>query len=176
VLLRFIGAAEKEGADIAVRVTGDNPLTDPGYIDRMIEQHAKDGAEYTYTDGLPEGTKAEVMSVSALKKCRGMSHNPEMSEYMTLYFRDSGKFKVSKITAEEDVRRPSYRLTIDAPQDLELLREIYRRLGHGGDFSLRDVVRLLDSDPSLAGMNSGVKPKNVRLEMEGGKMRIVERG
>ena len=38
VLLRFNECALQEKADIVVRLTGDNPLTDPSLIDEIIEE------------------------------------------------------------------------------------------------------------------------------------------
>lgn len=174
VLRRFIDAAEKVGAEIIVRVTGDNPLTDPVYIDKMIERHVESDADYTCVEGLPEGTKSEVISVDALKRCQKIAGNPEYSEYMTLYFKNSGMFKTSKVTADPEVRRPKYRLTVDAPEDLKLMREIYKRLGKGV-FSLREVVKLLDDYPELAKINASVRPKEVKMKIVDGKMKIVER-
>lgn len=177
VLSRFIGAAEAMGADIIVRTTGDNPLTDPVYIDRMIKHHVKTGAEYTYVEGLPEGTKPEIISVGALKKCLELAHNPEYSEYMTLYFKNSGLFKVAKMMAGPEVLRPNYRLTVDAPEDLKLMREIYKRLYPRKEiFDLRNVTKLLDENPELVKINAHIKPKEVKMEVIDGKMRIVERG
>lgn len=176
VLRRFIGAAEAVGADVIVRATGDNPLTDPLHADKMMEHHIKTKAEYTYIEGLPDGTKPEVISVSALRKCRELSQNPERSEYMTLYFRDSGMFKVSKLTAEPDFFRPNYRLTVDTPEDLKLMREIYWRLyPKNKAFGLRDVIKLLDGEPELAKINQHVRPKEVKMEIVDGKMSIIER-
>lgn len=176
VLSRFIGAAEAMDADIIVRTTGDNPLTDPVYIDRMIEHHAKTGAEYTYIEGLPEGTKPEIISASALKKCLGLAYNPEYSEYMTLYFKNSGLFKVAKMVANPEVFRPNYRLTVDTLEDLKLMREIYKRLYlRKKIFDLREVIKLLDENPELGKINANIKPKEVKMEIVEGKMRIVGR-
>ncbi len=175
VLKRFIDAADQENADIIVRVTGDNPLTDPEHVDKMIDHHIETGADYTYIEGLPEGTKPEIMSVSALKRCRDMSENPELSEYMTLYFRDSGNFKASRMEAGPDLNRPDYRVTIDTENDLALVREIYRRLLSGERlFGLKQVIELLDSSEELRKMNSDVKARNVRMEIVDGKMKIIE--
>lgn len=174
VLRRFVDAAEKAGAEAIVRVTGDNPLTDPVYIDRMVEHHVKSGSEYTYIEGLPEGTRPEVISVSALKKCLELAGNTEYSEYMTLYFKNSGMFRTSKVMADPEVRRPNYRLTVDTPEDLKLMREVYKRLGKRV-FGLREVVKLLDDNPELAMINAGVRPKEVKMEIVDGKMTIVER-
>lgn len=173
VLRRFIGAAEAEGADIVVRTTGDNPLTDPIYIDRMLKHHIEAGAEYTYVEGLPEGTKPEIISTSALKKCWELADNPECSEYMTLYFKNSGMFKTAKVMADPGIFKPNYRLTVDTPEDLKLMQEIYKRLRPRGIFSLREVIELLDENPELIEMNAHIKPKKVKMEIIDGKMRIV---
>ena len=37
VMSRFTSASNQENADILVRVTGDNPLTDPIIMDQMIK-------------------------------------------------------------------------------------------------------------------------------------------
>ncbi len=175
VLERFIRAAESEGADNIVRATGDNPLTDPEYIDKAITKHVAAKADYTFVEGLPKGTECEVISVKALKKCKSSADNPEMSEYMTLYFKNSGLFKTEKITAAPEVNRPQYRLTVDAPEDLKLVREIYGRLYRGGRvFPLSDVVKFLDDNPKLGEMNANIKPKEVKMQFVKGKMRIVE--
>lgn len=175
VLDRFIKAAESEKADVVVRATGDNPLTDPFYLDMAVERHIEKGAEYTSIEGLPNGTECEVISVKALKKCKEAAQNPELSEYMTLYFRDSSLFRKEKVLAGQDVRRPHYRLTVDAPEDLKLVREVYRRLYRGGRiFPLSEVVKLLDENPDLSSINANVKPKEVKMQLVNGKMRIVE--
>jgi len=177
VLHRFIEAAEATNADTIIRTTGDNPLTDPVYIDKMIKHHIETGAEYTYVEGLPEGTKPEIISVSALKKCWELANNPQYSEYMTLYFKNSGMFKVAKVIADPEVSRPNYRLTVDTPEDLKLMREIYKRFyPRKKVFSLREVIKLLDDNPELAKINAHTKPKEVKMEIIDGKMKIVECG
>lgn len=175
VLDRFIKAAETEGADIVVRTTGDNPLTDPVYLDKAVTHHTNTGAEYTFIEGLPKGTECEVISVDSLEKCRKMAHNPELSEYMTLYFKDSGLFKTARVIASPDVYRPHYRLTVDTPEDLELIREIYQRLYAGrGIFPLSEAVKLLDESPNLRAINVHLQPKQVKMFLVNGKMKIVE--
>lgn len=178
VLDRFIKAAERERADVVVRVTGDNPLVDAGYIDKMLEEHVKSGADYTNVVGLPAGTKPEIMSLSALKKAHKIAANSEKSEYMTFYFTKSDLFKTRTVEAEPDIKRPDYRLALDSPEDLRLLKEIFSRLySEGKQIPLVDIVRLLDGSPELSKINAGTKPKNVRgvvAEVGGSKkIRIV---
>ncbi len=68
VMQRFIDAAEKNNLKTVVRVTGDNPLTDPVNIDRMIVEHYEGGYDFTKSEYLPLGVNAEVISLSTLKK------------------------------------------------------------------------------------------------------------
>jgi spore coat polysaccharide biosynthesis protein SpsF len=165
VLDRFIQAAEKSQADVVVRTTGENPLTDPFYLDRAVQEHLKHGAEYTSVEGLPSGVRAEVIDTTALRKAHRLADNPGKSEYMTLYFREDF-FKVHLIEVEEKLKRPQYRLTVDTPQDIELIREIYKALYNPGEIiQIEEVIRFLDKHPELVAINSHIMPKNVKREV-----------
>ncbi len=164
VMGRFLEAIDKVRADIVVRVTGDNPLTSPEFIDNAIEHHVKTNADYTYTTNLPQGTKGEVISVRALKKAHTMAEDPKFSEYMTWYFTDNPDvFKIEKGPVEEGMKRPNYRLTVDTPEDLEIVKEIYKKLYVPGEIvSLKDAIKFLDETPEVVEINSGVVSKSVR--------------
>jgi len=47
VLKRFLDAADREGADVIARVTGDDLLIDTAYIDRAFDFHLAHNADYT---------------------------------------------------------------------------------------------------------------------------------
>ena len=161
VMDRFLKASELVGADTIVRVTGDNPLTDPAYIDRMIRHHWETGAEYTYVEGLPRGTKPEIISVSALDRVHGLTEEPRWSgEYLTYFLKRPDVLKVESVKADPPVFRPNYRLTLDEPPDLDLVRRVYHSLYRppGRMFSLQEVVQLLDSRQDLVAINAHVKP------------------
>lgn len=163
VMNRFLKAVEMVNADIIVRVTGDNPLTCPEYIDNAIKHHITTGADYTSTTELPQGTKGEIISVSALRKAHSLAENPNNSEYMTWYFtKNLDFFKIEKGFVSENMKRPGYRLTVDVPEDLALIREIYQRLYKNGSIiSLKEVIKLLDNNPDLLKINSEIKIKEV---------------
>lgn len=159
VLSRMIGAAERYGASTVVRVTGDDPLSDPEYIDRAIKKHASAEAEFTKTEGLPFGVGREVLEVSALQRADHMIDRAPFREHLTWFFDDPSRFRVAVLKAEERHRRPQYRLTLDYPEDLSVLDEIFRRLdGTAGPMRLDDVIHLLDADPALAARNAHCKP------------------
>jgi len=152
VLLRFIEAAEVHGADHVVRITGDNPLTDPDLIDEMCRLHDKEAADYTYTNEPPRGTRPEVISVSALKKCNRLAENPNFSEYMTLYFKNHPTvFKnVEYACGIPEYYRPNYRVTIDTTADFEVVEMIYDKLYKmNKTFSLSDIIAFLDTHSEI---------------------------
>ena len=126
VMDRFIKVGNRENASLIVRVTGDNPLTDPFMIDYMLEKHIVNNAEYTYNEDLPIGTRSEVMSLSMLKKCHSQLIDPNQSEYMTWMVNRPKYFKTQKISSPiESVRFPEVCLTVDTREQYKVMKKIY---------------------------------------------------
>ena len=135
------------------------------YLEASDRINLEREAEYTSVEGLPAGVRSEVIDVPALKKAHRLADNPDKSEYMTLYFKEDF-FKVHLIQADERVKRPQYRLTVDNPQDIELMREIYKALYKPGEIiPLEEVISFLDNHPELVEINSRIIPKKVRREV-----------
>jgi spore coat polysaccharide biosynthesis protein SpsF len=150
VLARFIQAADAFDADVIVRVTGDNPLTDPGYLDRLIRLLRDTNAEYARVHDLPLGVTGDVMLTSMLAPLHARIPEPSLSEYMMLYAFDPSVFRCAVANADEDVRRPSYSLTVDTPEDLALMQHLFDTLTDAGyGPTLRDVVAHLDRLPAV---------------------------
>ena len=161
VFERFLDAAQQLNADHVVRVTGDNPLTDPVVMDQLIQHHLASGADYTTMDGLPLGVASEVIAVTALKKAQNDLKDKARSEYMTFILRDPSKYHVQILEADEKIRRPKYRLTVDTPADLELMRFIFNGLCRPDTmYSLEEVVRFLDQHPEKASLNQSIEQRS----------------
>ena len=65
------------------------------------------------------------------------------------YFYDvEGRFKVVVVDHEPDYG--AQRWTVDTPEDLKLVREIFDRLGGNDEFTWLDVLALIESNPQLA--------------------------
>ncbi|MFH0837074.1 MAG: hypothetical protein V1870_03010 [Candidatus Aenigmatarchaeota archaeon] len=178
IIDRFLRCAEQEGADIVVRTTGDNIFTDPFLIDRAIEYHIAKKADYTIVDGSPD-LKAEVISINALRKLEEIAINPEKSEYLTLYFRVPGLFKTESMMVGPGLRR-SYRLTVDEQGDLDLVKEIFKKLYKKGQYmKSEDIIRFLDSHRELLELNKKAIVRDVSykvIEKDGKRMvEIVDR-
>jgi len=164
VMDRFIKAGERERADVIVRITGDNPLTDPELIDTMIESHIDSKADYTRIDNLPVGITTEATTFSSLKKAFQMAEDSRQSEYMTNYFVDNPQFfKLNILQPDDEIRRPQYRLTVDYPEDYELMKKIFSNFKGKETFSIRDVIKFLDNNPKIANINSNIKPLKISV-------------
>ena len=159
VMGRFIAAAERFQFDAIVRVTGDNPLTDPEHIDLLIKSHIETGADFSKVEQLPLGANCEVISLSTLRKAHQLAADPNLSEYMTAYLKQPKYFKINLLEVDSYLKHPEIRLTVDVLQDLQLMEEIYGQLytTSGEIFSLRSVIQLLtEQRPELLELNKKV--------------------
>jgi spore coat polysaccharide biosynthesis protein SpsF len=158
VLERLFLAGRWAGSDVVIRVTSDNPLTDPFTIDRMIEAHFRNKMDYTWTSGMPLGTAAEVVSLKALSTAYELAKDPYDLEHVTPFIRrNRDMFKIQILSALPELNRPEIRLTLDYPEDLFFITEIFNCLYKIGEvFPLNQVLELLDNHPELLNINKPV--------------------
>lgn len=157
VLGRFIGALEQvEDVDTVVRLTADNPVIDPAFIDVAVAHHRATKADYTYTSGLPLGTNLEVISAAALLRAHHEAIAPDEREHVTPYLRRHPElFRLETLALAVSPAVAALRLTIDYPSDYALLSLLFTELGP--DFSLTDptgLPALLARHPWLASINA----------------------
>src|SRR5262249_41502479 len=89
VLGRYVSAARACEADIVVRVTADNPFTDPDSIDRVVDAIAEDGLEYAIERNLPVGVTGEALTWDALKFIDSVAATSPLREHVTLYAKEN---------------------------------------------------------------------------------------
>lgn len=192
VLDRYYQAAIRHAADIVVRITADCPIIDPLVIDQtlmafydlgpsMISRRGEVPEKSTFASQkitprwdftanrlpppwqrtFPIGLDTEVCTFSALENAWRNADQPHQREHVMPYlYEDSRDFRVLILN-----HTPGYgdvRLTVDTPQDLELLRLIYARFGGRDDFSWYEVLDLLEKEPSLGDINVEIKHKDYR--------------
>ena len=163
VLDRYYQAAKYVNADVVVRITSDCPVIDPEVTDATVraflDRHA-DYASNIRVRSYPRGLDTEVMTVQALERAWRESTKPYEREHVTPYiYENPQEFKLHGIENDTDCSR--HRWTVDTPEDLELLRAIYERFGGRDDFGWREVLKLVESDPSLAEINRNIVQKAV---------------
>ena len=172
VLNRHVQAAREFDADDVVRVTGDNPLTDVGTMDALVRVHHERHSDYSYVPGeaLLMGILPEVISRDALVRSWNKGESRHRSELVTLYIKEHPtEFKIAMLDLDPPLLRPSYRLTVDHPEDIRLQREIFATLNLGPLVQTHDATALLDTRPDLVRINAhlthkGVNHKSVELD------------
>jgi len=172
VLDRFHRAAEAHRAGGVVRITADCPLADPEVIDRVVRaflDKRPDFASNTLCRTYPRGLDVEVLTAPALAAAWRHAREAYQRVHVTPYvYQHPERFRLLSVTVDEDLDNPAtgdtmsnWRWTVDAPADLEFVREVYRRLVSARPFSWRDVCRLIRRHPCLARINGSVRQKDL---------------
>ena len=55
-----------------------------------------------------------------------------------------------------------YRWTVDTPEDLEFMRQVYSRFDGRDDFTWKEVLDLVHNEPQLMQINAGIKHKTLK--------------
>ena len=153
VLQRMTDAADRFGADVVLRVTGDDILVDPVYLDASVRHHLETGAEYTSAKALPGGTEVEVFNASVLRAIAALAEDPDGTEYLTLYVRDhADQFRCTELPVTPEHRR-SFVLSLDTQEDLEVVSALLlamQQKGRALDYSMDDIVEFMHQRPECA--------------------------
>ena len=163
VLDRYYQAAKSTNADVVVRITSDCPLIDPEVTDATVRAFLDQRSDYTSNVRVrtyPRGLDTEVMTVQALERAWREGTKPYEREHVTPYiYENPGKFKLHGI--ENDMIAASIAGRSTLRKDLQLLEAVYAQFGGRDDFGWREVLELVDVDPSLANINRHVTQKAV---------------
>ncbi|TGN18251.1 cytidylyltransferase domain-containing protein [Leptospira idonii] len=169
VLSRVIGAAESQGADTIVQLTGDCPLMDPLLIDECISHYLNGNYDYVANELVrtyPIGMDIAVFSLPLLKDTYKEEDLTEADkEHVTTYIVERPiRYKLLNVRADEEQDRPDLALTLDTPEDYATLTSIVDSLyPKKNDFSLRDIIKFLDENKQISSINSEIKRKKKEI-------------
>ncbi len=146
VLGRFCQVARLSGAGCVVRVTGDNPLTSPWFIDRVVAEQLAGDYDLVAFKGIPVGTGATAVSRAALPEAERLADGPADREHVTTYIKNRpGVFRVRYLQPEVGLRRPDVRVTLDTSADYRFLCALYGALGPvRDDIGVGEIVKFWD--------------------------------
>ena len=136
VLDRFYQAVKKITPSWVVRVTSDCPLIDPMLVDKVIEVTQlknKDYGSNVIDETFPDGQDVEVFKFSALEMAWKCAKKESDREHVTPYIRNNSNLKgesvFSSLSYKNDFDYSKIRITVDEPDDFELINKIIKNLG-----------------------------------------------
>jgi len=166
VLKRFAGAAAHVGADLAVRVTGDCPLIDPGEVDRVIQALEDRRGEFDYASNViertfPRGLDTEALYRDTLERVERLGRSPEAREHVTWFINRERPELFARHSVKDGENNSDLRWTVDTADDLELIRKIYQALDLGARVApYREILAVVRARPELAVANAHVIQKD----------------
>jgi glutamate-1-semialdehyde 2,1-aminomutase len=162
VLSRFAHVAEHVQADVLVRLTADCPLVDPLVIDAAVATFRSEGADYLRTGlSYPDGLDVEVLSSRWLLEASRVSNDPYEREHVTPWLARNAMLRRISIECEKDLG--ALRLTVDEPQDLDVVRNVVRAITPS-HIDIQSIAALQESAPWIFEENSGlVRDEGSRL-------------
>ena len=171
VLSRYALAAKKTEARVLVRITGDCPFTDPDLLDEMLTEFSKGRYDYysncvkpTYPDGLDIEIFTRDSLIIAHKECK----DKKQREHVTPWIRENKDFRIGCKYHEPDYS--NLRVTVDEPEDLNVIRAVVKELGRNYDFNWEEVVKLKQEKPHIFASNAKFIRNEGTTMTEGQKM------
>jgi spore coat polysaccharide biosynthesis protein SpsF (cytidylyltransferase family) len=153
LVARFLNACKKFDADAFVRVTADCPLVDAGLVDRLVRAYRDDPSSYdAYTNTVPptfpDGSDLDLIPRTALERLeREIPTGDLHREWVTPYlYKPEHGFRIYALTSDRPLE--GYRITLDYPEDLDLLTKVFEHFGDRPS-SLAEIIDYLDAHPEV---------------------------
>ena len=163
VLSRYAEASRLFPSQSVVRITADCPLIDPTLINRTIDFYRKSSLDYVSTDHAvyPRGMDVEVFSSDMLNIANINALKSVDREHVTPYFyQNPDRFSIGSYS--EDIQASHYRLTVDTPEDFQLvhilLEHLYPKIH---EFNLEDILECLQKHPQWSNINQHIQQKMI---------------
>ena len=175
VLTRVLEAAKKFDIDVIVEITADCPLIDWNHIDALISLFQHGGVDHVSNiieRTFPRGYDIRVFSRDALERANKEVDNPVDRQHVSTwhYVNPTGKqnYKCLNWPAPAGQNRPDIEVTLDTPEDLELIRWIYgfEKQGYNLELTCEQVIGLIDTYPGEYAKVAKIKRKNYFEELK----------
>jgi spore coat polysaccharide biosynthesis protein SpsF len=158
ILQRFLEAAVEHNVDFIVNVDGDDVFCDPELVDKTAQVFLDTGASFIKWNNLPLGASPVGIKIDALRKVCEIKDALNTETGWGMYFTETGLFDVRYLEPDEEMKHPEVRMTLDYPEDLQFVKEIFKRLYFPSKvFTLREILQLIKREPAIANINKGVQ-------------------
>ena len=183
VLDRYYQTARQARADLVVRVTADCPVIDPALIDDVVNTLLDGKYDFAcnrlpppWQRTYPIGLDVEACTFQVLENAWKEADEPQHREHVMPFFYEGAQLSAISRQLSEGVSPRGFRIallnhttdfgeyrwTVDTPQDLEFIRQVYSRFQGRDDFSWKDVLDLVHREPDLMKINAGIRHKTLK--------------
>ncbi|MFN8462543.1 MAG: glycosyltransferase family protein [Anaerolineales bacterium] len=186
VLDRYYQTAKSVKADVVVRITADCPVIDPELIDQVVNTLLETGdwrldfvcnrLPPPFHRTYPIGLDIEACTFKALEQAWKKAKEPQHREHVMPYLYEGVElttinrqlqtgtsprgYNIALLHHATDFG--DYRWTVDTPEDLEFMRQVYAHFNGRDDFSWKEVLDLVHDHPELMKINAGVQHKTLK--------------
>ncbi len=157
VLGRYYQAARECRAEVIMRITSDCPLIDPKIAAEVLGLVISNDADYSCNNmprSWPHGLDCEAFSFPWLERASGQATLAEEREHVTPFLRNHPLVRKVNVPGPGGPAA-ALRWTLDTPEDLEFLRELFGRLPAGPtSFDYRIPLAIIEREPELTLINA----------------------
>lgn len=144
---RFYHIAKERNANIIVRITADNPFTEPQYAFELIES-LKENPGYDYVrmekTTILDGSHSEVFTMGALEKSVRKFDDKENREHVTpAMIRKMNVFEPTPKNEDLVTQKP-YFIGVDTFEDLKRATKIYKEFGE--ENTLKQLIKKINTN------------------------------
>lgn len=168
VLLRYEQAADHYGASTIVRLTGDCPLIDPCLVDMVVRAREEASADYSSNTEPPtfaDGMDVECFTRAALHRAGAEALTGPEREHVTVWMRAKDS-PLRRVNVESIFDSAHLRLTVDYPDDLEVIRRLVAGVGRPPqEFDYFDLLRCIDAERGLMALNHHARNEGLALSI-----------
>ena len=175
VLDRYYRAAQTHKAEIIVRITADCPVIDPALIDQAVRTLREGGYDFVanrlpppFPRTFPIGLDVEVCTFAALERAHAEADQPYHHEHVMPFIYEGFTSETSLSTRGFKIallhHTPDYgslRWTVDTPEDLEMIRQVFNAIEDKNNFTWYDLLSLVQNHPELTEINAQIQHKSM---------------
>jgi spore coat polysaccharide biosynthesis protein SpsF len=163
VLARYVQCADQYQPDYVIRVTSDCPFVDYELGSLIVERMKGSPSDIVILEGgISRGLPIEMISYSALKYIEKHGLQPRHREHVTYYaYEYTEQFKAINVPVPESLRHPELRITLDTPEDYQMLAKVADAFNDDLFVSSQSVVQYLLEHPEVAAINAHIQQKPV---------------
>lgn len=170
VLGRVLNAAIFFRTDVIVEITGDCTFIDPELVQECIDAYTNSQVDFVSNcvekPFYPPGMDARLFSTQLLSYVNTLTTDPDDRDHVSLYFWEHPEqFDLLHVRPDKELNWQEKYIALDTAEDLEMLRDIYDHLYPANpDFSARDILRYLRSNPRVSAISEFVHRKGAHEE------------